>query len=86
MPRFSPHSLFTLALVCVLTPVSAHAQVINEYVANHTGSPDTNEYVEIFGAALTDYSNLTIVEIECDVSTTTGTIGRVDQFFAVTAP
>lgn len=39
--------------------------VINELVRNHTGA-DTNEYVEIFGDPNTDYSNLTLVEIEGD--------------------
>ncbi|MBX2852170.1 MAG: PEP-CTERM sorting domain-containing protein [Phycisphaeraceae bacterium] len=43
---------------------SAHAvPVINEFVVNHT-STDTNEYIEIFGDASTDYSDLTILEIE----------------------
>lgn len=39
--------------------------VINELVRNHTGA-DTSEYVEIFGDPNTDYSNLTLVEIEGD--------------------
>ncbi len=85
MARFSPRCLSILAVLCVLTPFVVQAQVINEYVANHTGNPDTYEYVEIFGSSSTDYSNLTIVEIEGDVSTSTGTIGRIDQFFAVGA-
>lgn len=39
--------------------------VINEFVVDHTGT-DTNEYVEVYGAASTDYSGFTIVEIEGD--------------------
>ena len=41
--------------------------VINEFVFNHTGT-DTHEFVELYGAASTDYSSLTIVEIEGDGS------------------
>jgi uncharacterized protein len=37
--------------------------VINEFVANHTGS-DTEAFVEVFGDASTDYSALTVLEIE----------------------
>ncbi len=83
MVRFSSPRLFILAVLCALMPITSQAQVINEYVANHTGYPDDHEYVEIFGSPSTDYSSLTIVEIEGDVSTSTGTIGRIDQFFAV---
>lgn len=39
--------------------------VINEFVFNHTGS-DTNEFVEIYGAPDTDYSDLWLLEIEGD--------------------
>lgn len=38
---------------------------INEFVANHVGT-DTNEYIEIYGEPDTDYSLLTILEIEGD--------------------
>lgn len=41
--------------------------VINEFVANHTGS-DTEAFIEILGEPSTDYSNLTILEIEGDSS------------------
>lgn len=48
--------------------------VINEFVANHTGT-DTNEYVEVFGPPSTDLSNLTILQVEGDFSgTATGVI------------
>jgi predicted extracellular nuclease len=41
--------------------------VINEFVANHTGS-DFEAFVEVFGDASTDYSTLTVLEIEGDSS------------------
>jgi predicted extracellular nuclease len=41
--------------------------VINEFVANHTGS-DTEAFVEVFGDASTDYSAFTVLEIEGDTS------------------
>ncbi|MGB0513843.1 MAG: hypothetical protein ACPGJE_03270, partial [Wenzhouxiangellaceae bacterium] len=52
--------------------------VINELVTNHTGS-DTSEYVEVFGAANTDFSAFTIVELEGD----SGAPGTVDGAFPV---
>jgi len=45
--------------------------VLNEFVANHVGI-DTNEYVEVFGTANTDYSDFTLLHIEGD--TARGTI------------
>ncbi len=39
--------------------------VINEFVANHTGA-DTEAFVEVRGAASTDYSGYTVLEIEGD--------------------
>lgn len=53
----------------------AQAAVINEFVANHTGT-DTNEYIEVFGAPNTDLSNMWVVEIEGDA----GGIGAIDDF------
>ena len=53
--------------------------VINEFVANHMGV-DTEEFVEIFGAASTDYSSLTILSIEGDDEASKGVI---DRLFAV---
>jgi len=41
--------------------------VINEFVANHTGS-DTEAFIEVFGDPDTDYSALTVLEIEGDSS------------------
>ncbi|HEY1409526.1 MAG TPA: lamin tail domain-containing protein, partial [Promineifilum sp.] len=57
--------------------VTAGPPVINEFVANHTGT-DTTEYIEVFGAANTDLSALTLLHIEGDFSgTATGLIDRV---------
>lgn len=52
--------------------------VINEFVANHTGT-DTHEYVEVFGLPGVDLSSLTILEIEGDGSGA----GVVDGVFPV---
>jgi predicted extracellular nuclease len=41
--------------------------VINEFVANHTGT-DTQAFVEVFGDPSTDYSAFTVLEIEGDSS------------------
>lgn len=41
--------------------------VINEFVFNHTGT-DTHEFVEVFGDPSTDYSTLTILQVEGDGS------------------
>ena len=56
----------------VNTPLAANAMwvppadpVINEFLADHTGA-DTNEFVEVFGVADTDYSHLTLIAVEGD--------------------
>ncbi len=49
---------------------------INEYVADHTGT-DTNEYIEIYGEPDTDYSYLTLLEIEGDGGSALGNIDEV---------
>lgn len=67
------HALCVFALAALAG--LAQATVINEFVANHTGT-DTNEYVEVFAAPNTDLSNLWIVEIEGD----SGAIGAIDDF------
>ena len=53
-----------------------HAQVINEFVGNHTG-PDDYVYIEFHGTPSTDYSHLTLVQIEGDVGDDAGRIGSV---------
>ena len=52
--------------------------VVNEFVANHTGA-DSEAFVEVFGDASTDYSALTVLEIEGDSSSNEGTIDAVLQ-------
>jgi len=55
-----------LSILLIATPAAAATDpVINEFVFNHIGT-DTNEYVELFGAASTDYSALTLLQIEGD--------------------
>ncbi|MCK6457442.1 MAG: PEP-CTERM sorting domain-containing protein [Phycisphaerae bacterium] len=64
----------TLAVLALTT--GASAQVINEFVANHV-STDTNEYLEIYGAANTDYSSLRILQLEGDSGSAQGNIDSV---------
>ncbi|MEM8930351.1 MAG: endonuclease [Acidobacteriota bacterium] len=63
-----------LGVALLATPVSS--QVINEFVGNHTG-PDNFEFVEILGAPSTDYSHLTILQIEGDVGDDAGIVQSV---------
>jgi predicted extracellular nuclease len=64
-------AILVAALMLVgLLPAAAGAQtapVINEFVANHTGS-DTAEFIEVAGVPSTDLSGLTVLEIEGDGS------------------
>lgn len=63
-----------LALLCLsLATAFAHAQVLNEFVGNHTGA-DNFEFVEVLGAPNTDYSNLTVIQIEGDTGSDAGRI------------
>lgn len=51
--------------------------VINEFVINHAGA-DVNEFIEVFGAANTNYSTLSILFIEGDnTGTASGVIDRI---------
>lgn len=71
--------LLSAALAFLALPAAAQiAPVINEFVANHTGS-DTHEFVEIYGTPSSDLSGLTILEIEGD----SGGAGIVDGVFPV---
>ena len=56
-----------VACLALLVCSTGSAQVINEYLANHTGT-DNNEYIEIFGQPSTSYANLTILQIEGDIA------------------
>jgi hypothetical protein len=53
--------------------VPAGDLVINEFVANHTGT-DNREFVEIFGEAGTDYSTYALLQLEGD----SGVAGVID--------
>lgn len=65
-------------LIVTTTAQAGSVLAINEFVVNHTGA-DTNEYIEIFGDANTDYSAYTIVEIDGDSNGP----GNVDGAFPV---
>lgn len=55
-----------LSLTCmVMFAGVSSAVVINEFVVDHTGS-DSHEFIELLGMPSTDYSDLTILEIEGD--------------------
>lgn len=69
-----PTACFTFLLALAISGGHCAAAVINEFVADHS-STDTFEFVEIFGDPSTDYSHLTIVEIEGDG----GSAGQVDD-------
>ena len=58
-------ALLTATAPSPLAGAAGSDPVINEFVADHTGS-DTNEFVEILGSASTDYSTLTLVQLEGD--------------------
>lgn len=57
--------------------------VINEFVANHTGT-DTSEFIEIFGLPTSSYSSYTVLHLEGD-SGAAGGPGVVDSAIAVGA-
>ena len=72
MPRSSSMiTVFACGFLVVGAPGSA--QVINEYLANHTGTDD-HEYIEIFGQPNTSYANLTIIQIEGDTADNPGNL------------
>ncbi|PPD58057.1 Calx-beta domain-containing protein [Dehalogenimonas etheniformans] len=50
--------------------------VINEFVADHAGD-DTYEYIEIYGAPATDYSDFKILIVENDPGENPGVIDRI---------
>jgi hypothetical protein len=64
--------------VNAVIPAVAADPVINEFVANHTGT-DNFEYVEVAGDPTTDYSAFTVLEIEGDSSGA----GVIDGVFPV---
>ena len=62
--------------------VDVGAPVINEVVANHVGM-DTLEFLEVLGDPDTDLSTLTLVVLEGDADSMTGSPGVIDEFFAL---
>jgi hypothetical protein len=59
---------FTLLFLVVgASAATAQDPVLNEFVANHTGT-DNFEYVEVFGAPSTDLSAFTVLQLEGDGS------------------
>ncbi len=87
MPLASPSSptprflLWSVLLGC-LGVLPASGQVINEFVGNHTGS-DNFEYLELFGSPSTDYSNLTLVQLDGDAGNDDSEAGRVESIHPV---
>jgi len=68
--------IFTAGVLCAnLVPPCAPPPVINEFVANHSGT-DTDEFIEVYGAPNTDYSAYTVLHVEGD-PTSTGVIDSV---------
>ena len=70
----------SLSFLCLALIVSSfsNAQVINEYLANHTGT-DTHEYLEFLGTPDTAYPDLWMVQIEGDTEDGPGTLDSVYQ-------
>ncbi len=54
---------YSLFLCATFAVIPIYAQVINEGVVGHAGT-DNHEFLEVFGAPSTDYSNLTLVSLE----------------------
>jgi cysteine-rich repeat protein len=61
-------------------PTPTARVTINEFVFDHT-STDVSEYIELHGAPLKDYGNLTLLVIEGDGGTTA--VGAIDRVIAV---
>ena len=59
--------------VTIPTPTTP---VINEFVMDHIGS-DTNEFIEVYGAASTDYSTLTLIVVDGNNTAA----GEIDNIF-----
>ncbi len=72
LPSFLGRGLAFFVAVALLTG-PAKAQVINEWVANHTGA-DTHEFIELLGSPNTDYSGLTLLVVEGDSTSDPGLI------------
>ena len=68
----TPRNTSSPTNICIVGPITP---VINEFSASTVGTDV--EYVEIYGEPNTDYSDYTILEIEGDVGTASGTIDEV---------
>lgn len=66
-----------LALVLLVAPTPATAQVFNEIRTDQSGTEDPDEYVEIAGAAGLDLSGLSIIVIGDDAGNSSGVIEEV---------
>ncbi|MBZ0112383.1 MAG: endonuclease [Thermoanaerobaculia bacterium] len=66
-----------LLLFLLVGSTASSAQVINEFVGNHTGTPDSFEYLEVFGTPSTDYSDLTLVQIAGDLGDDAGVVESI---------
>ncbi|MEM1182333.1 MAG: hypothetical protein AAGM22_28565, partial [Acidobacteriota bacterium] len=75
--RVRPSALLLPALAALVLAAPASSQVINEFVGNHTGSDDF-EFVEVMGTPNTDYSNLTVIQIEGDAGSDAGRISLAE--------
>jgi predicted extracellular nuclease len=64
--------------ISITGATTASDPIINEFVANHTGT-DTNEYVEVLGDPATSYAGYSVLHLEGD---STGA-GVVDTVFSV---
>ena len=72
--------LISMTLISMTLAVApASAQVINEFIVNHLG-PDQYEFLEVAGTPSTDYSNLTILELDGDSA---GNPGLVESTYEV---
>jgi endonuclease I len=71
-------AVLVVATLAVVSP--APGQVINEFVASHSGT-DIHEYVEILGAPSTDYAHLWVVQLDGDQPADGGNPGHVDSAF-----
>lgn len=76
------HLDFTEDIICTFTnvqlPPPAAPPVINEFVFNLTGDDMLYAFIELFGDPSTDYSNLTLLELEGDSSK-----GRINAVWPV---
>lgn len=71
-----PALVLAAVLATVVAAGAGHAQVINEFVADHVGS-DTHNFIEVKGLPNTSYASLSVLEIEGDSDENPGRIDSV---------